>query len=165
MSIPPRPFSLAAALASTACLAYPFASMGIWIGLGASLFLLLIWLLPNRWKRAWVTFALLISSAGLAAVGLLSSIAPSWMISAAALALAAWDLDLLARSLHQDPSLGNAGALLRRHYLSLAFCLGLGLIAALALRTVQIQLSFIWVVLLAAAAFFALDRLWRALAD
>lgn len=118
-------------------------------------------LFSRKASNAWLAPLALIAFVGLAVAGVLLRATTAWMVICAAAALAAWDLANLERSL------GNSlhPRLEKMHLRSLLFAIGLGVLLALAGRSVNLTLPFIVMLLLVFLGLFSLDRLSRYLSE
>jgi hypothetical protein len=148
-------------IAGLVCLTAGFAGIGRWIFLPGVLLALLAWLAAFKWRFGFFPTAALVLSVGLAAVGLLMSAPPVWMIPGATFAFAGWDIILFQNDRSDDSPVPRADPLEKRHYRNLATALGLGLMVAMAGSTIRIQIPFGWMILLAAAALLGLEGLLR----
>jgi hypothetical protein len=158
---------LACPFMCTLCLAAGYAMYG-W-GLvaltGASIGL--AWWLASYRPATPLPLAALVISMAWSAAGLLAGAPAPLMILSATLALASWDLVLFDHSLSANPisSAATRALFQNRHYRSLAWALGLGLLIVFVGRTIQVQVPLIIIVLLVLLALFSIDRLWRALKE
>jgi hypothetical protein len=155
---------LACPLLSVLCLGAGFAATPAWMAALVTVFALLAWLCALQWPFGFPAEWALILSVILAGAGLLSGAAPVWMLFAATLALAGWDILLWDRSLAKAAPAAGLTLLERKHYQSLAAAVGVGLLVLLSGRWLRFQLSFGWMVLLALLALFSLERIRKALA-
>jgi hypothetical protein len=162
-----RTISLVCPIVCILCLATGHAvnGWGIVMLVGASTGL--AWWLAIKRPATSLPLAAFVISMAWAAAGLLASSPALLMILSATFALASWDLVLFDHILADNPiSSAPTGALFQnRHYRSLALALGLGLLIVLVGRTIQIQVSFVIIGLLALFALFSIDRLWHALKE
>jgi hypothetical protein len=164
--MPPRKtLALVCLILTTLSLAIGNALVGQWIGCAAASLALIPGLLASRWRSTELFTIVLVVSVALAALGLFAGAAPVLMLLAAAFALAHWDLAFLERDLAGSASEKAITPLEKKHYRSLGLVIGLALLAVLAGRIVRFQIPFIVALLLAALAFFSLERMWRTLSD
>jgi hypothetical protein len=145
------------------CLAAGFGVAGKWVGTGAALLSMAAWLLARRYPLTWAPPLCLTGCVGLALVGRLSGAPAVWMICAAGLALATWDLLLLDATLEQGPANGPARRLESSHLRTLALLLGASLALACLGRLVSLHIPFMLLLLLIILALFGWERAWKAL--
>jgi hypothetical protein len=150
-------------LACIACLAAGYAAAGQGWALWGVWLALLAWLPAFQWRSGFFPLSALILSIGLAAAGLFVSAPFPLMILAATFALAGWDAVLFYNTLIPDPPAGSAGLLEKRHYRSLIWVFGVGLLIAASGPAIRIRISFGWVILLAILTLLSLEGLWRKL--
>jgi hypothetical protein len=148
-------------IACLVCLTVGFAGIGRWIVLLGVLLALPAWLAAFKWGSGFFPTTALVLSIGLAAVGLLLSVSPVWMIVGATFAFAGWDIVLFQNNLCDDSPDQGVDPLEERHYRNLTMALGLGLLVAVAGSVIRIQIPFGWMILLAAIALLGLEGLWR----
>ena len=167
-----RIIRLACPLICTLCLMAGYAAHGWGIITLAGLSTGLAWWAAQKWAaQKWPATPLpltaLVISIAWGAAGLLTGAAALLMILSTTFALASWDLVLFDHSLADNPISSTATRTLfqNRHYRSLAFALGLGLLIVLVGRTIQVQISFVIIGLLVLFALFSIDRIWRALKE
>ena len=162
-----RTISLACPIVCTICLAAGHAVNGWGIVVMAGASTGLAWWLANKWPATLLPLAALVISIAWAAAGLLAGASSLLMILSATFALASWDLVLFDHLLADKPISSPPTITLfhNRHYRSLAFALGLGLLIVLAGRTIHVQISFVIIGLLVLLALFSIDRIWRALKE
>jgi hypothetical protein len=157
-------FGLICSLAAAACLAVGFihTRQAVWVaGVVVALAAwLVVWFLKK--PLHWLPYLALLLTLGFSVAGLFAGAAPDLMLAGAALALASWDLALLGLALREAASAGLS-PYEKRHLTSLTLALGAGLLVALLGCRLHTHLSFGWMLALAAATFFFLGRVWRAL--
>ncbi len=158
-------FRLLALAAGAACLGLGFAGTGQAAFVAAAALVFTGSVLDLRWPTGWLPPSALAASILLAAIGVFTGASTALMVSAATLALAAWDLALLDHALAENPPRQPTARLERRHYQNLALVLGAGLLAALASQGIQFQIPFVLMVALAALVLYFLLRLVRMLSD
>jgi hypothetical protein len=148
-------------VASTACLATAYGGVGSWWG--ASLVTLpgLFSLFHRKFPGHWLPPAYLSSMLVFAAGGILAGASVQLMLPGACLALAAWDLMNLDRSIGGGRHAEAAGPLERRHAGTLAVALGIGLLVAEAGLVLSFTIPFPVMLLLVILDFFSLGRVSR----
>ncbi len=145
------------------CLMIGYLQLGVGMAAGAGLAVLLVWLVVHRQPVPWKAGLGLAVSTAAAVIGVTSGASPAWMIVSATLGLATWDLFLLDGSLaNSSPSI-PIERLEKAHYSSLGLALGSGLLTGLVGRMIHFRLPFLFMLVLVALAYLALDRLLRAL--
>lgn len=147
---------------SSLCLAGGF--LPSWAAAAGAL-TLLIWAAAHRKKTLWTANLGLAAATAAAAYGLATGAGLAWMLPAAALGLASWDLLLLDARLEQNPPGVPTAALERAHFAALVLALGLGLLAAALGQLIRFQIPFFFMLILVALAYVSLDRLLRALGE
>ena len=158
-----RTLILICATAGAACLVLGYVSAGRGMLALVALVTLPAWWLTYKRPGAFPPVAALVISVGLAAGGLLAGATPWLMLVSATLALAGWDLVLLEHSLPGSSSAATSTLtqFMSLHYTSLALPLGLGLLIAVVVRMIPVQVPFWGMVLLAIFALWSFDRAWR----
>ncbi len=156
---------LLALAAGAACLGFGFAATGQVVFVVTAAIVFAGSVLDLKWPTGWLPPAALAVSIVLAAIGVFTGAMTALMVSAATLALAAWDLALLDHVLAENPPRQPTARLERRHYQNLAIVVGTGLLAALASQGIQFQIPFVVMVALAALALYFLLRLVRMLSE
>lgn len=150
-------------IVAVACLGIGYASVSGWAMLVVIACSLAAWLLAWKWPLLFPFSVALVISVCLAGAGLIAGALPLWMMLDVVLSLATWDLaqfDLVTREC--EPSQSTT-LMEKRHFLSLALALGLGLLAVITIQGIRFQIPFGVILLLVAVAFFCLDRLYRIL--
>jgi hypothetical protein len=128
--------------ASMACLAAGFAEAGIPVAACIVPLPGLLLLLRKRVRRAWAASAFLAAMVLAAAVEAVVNAPALLVVPGAALALAAWDLAEFDRFLGGNDSTAAAPSVFRRHVLSLARGIGLGLLFAAGGYAVSLSIPF-----------------------
>ncbi len=154
--------ALACMLAACAGLGAGFVPLGLGAALPASLIPLAVWLAGRKWS-GWDTTGLVVTVIASVA-GLFAGAAPGLMILAATLGLGGWDLAIFDRTLAGNAAGPAQAEMEKRHLASLAAALGLGLLAALAGRSLVLEIPLGAIILLVGLGLFGLERVWRALA-
>lgn len=152
-------------VACSACLCLTYAIAGPVAVVGIGTLSSLVWFLAYKRPSACPPSASLVVSIGLAAIGAIIH-APSFLtLTAAALALASWDLVRMEHILDGKPapSAGTIEWVAKAHYSSLAGVLSLGLLIPLAGGASHLQIPFVAILSLVILALFGLDRVWRGL--
>jgi hypothetical protein len=144
-------------------LAAGFLTVGMWAALIVMLPALAAWYFAVRRSSVVAAAAGLVLSVGLAAAGLLLAAPAATMMLGAACALGAWDIVLFQRPPAVPAGAAAPGAFERRHYISLAAALGVGLAIAVAGPLLAIRISFWWTMALVALALAGLEGLRRGL--
>ncbi|GAB4468295.1 MAG: hypothetical protein Kow00124_02410 [Anaerolineae bacterium] len=159
----PRALTAALIVMAVAALAVGYAS-----AVGAAAWLALIaavgaaWLVGIGLRQDWASPAALLITAGLAANGITTDLPPGWMVTAMILAVSAWNADNFHRRIDGLP-LSDRPALLRAFLIRLgAVAVLSGILAALTLG-LELRLSFLAALILAALLVGALSRLVAAL--
>ncbi len=165
MSRPRRNLRLLSPVAGAACLGLGFAAAGQWGFVAAAVVVFTGSIIDLKWPSGWLPPVALAVSIGLAATGIFTGAAAAWMLLAATLALANWDLALLDHALADNPPRQLTLRLERRHYQDLAIVVATGLLAALASQGVQFQIPFVVMVAMVALVLYFLLRLVRMLSD
>ncbi len=160
-----RNLRLLSSLAGAACLGLGFAAAGQWGFVAAAVVVFTGSILDLKWPSGWLPPVALAVSIGLAATGIFTGAAAAWMLLAATLALATWDLALLDNALANNPPGQLTLRLERRHYQNLAIVMGTGLLAALASQGVQFQIPFVLMVAMVVLVLYLLLRLVRTLSE
>jgi hypothetical protein len=142
------------------CLATGYGIAGQWMGAAIAILMGPAWWLARKYPRSWLPLVCLLGSAGLAAVGRLIGSPPVLMIFACAGSLAVWDIVLLDSELGSPSSVQQTRQYENKHLQSLMLALGGGLLGALLGRLVNVQISFIVLLLFITFILFALDRVW-----
>ncbi|MCX6915783.1 MAG: hypothetical protein NT167_22515 [Verrucomicrobia bacterium] len=136
-----------------------------WLGAGAVLLPILALLFSKKLAAAWLPPTCLVSLVCLAAAGLLEGAPTFLMILGATAALASWDLMNLDRSMAGSASSETVRRFEKRHALSLAIALGLGLLMATSGKLFSLQIPFALLILLVLFDLFSLDRVSRYLGN
>jgi hypothetical protein len=118
------------------------------------------WLLARKYPNSALALVCLLASVSLAVAGTLIGAPSLWMIFGSTFALAAWDLLLLDSSLGNNSPGGQTRQYENKHLQSLMLALGLGLLAILPGRLLDVQIPFIVLMLFVIFMLFALDRVW-----
>ena len=149
---------------SSLCLGFGYRPSGAWAA-AVGILTFLAWMAARRWKALWTANLALSLATAAAAYGLMMGAGLIWMLPAAALGLASWDLLLLEARLASNPPGIPTGALEEAHFASLGLALGLGLLVVILGQMVRFQIPFIFMLVLVVLAYVSLDRLMRSLRE
>lgn len=141
-------------------LAIGYGLVGHWVGVALAGAVGLGWVVALEYPEAWLTFTCLTLSIGLAVVGRLTGATPGWMLCAAGLALAVWDLLFLNSALKGSLPAEHTRRYERAYLRALGLALAGGLGVASLGRLLVLRLSFLVLVILIGVVVFGLDRLW-----
>ncbi len=131
----------------------------------AGILTFLVWLAARRWQALWTANLGLVVTTAAAAYGLTIGAGLLWMLPAAALGLASWDLLLLDARLANNPAGIPTGPLEKAHFTSLGLALGLGLLVVMLGQMIRFQIPFIFMLVLVVLAYVSLERLLRSLRE
>lgn len=133
----------------------------VWIGVGFTLTLGLLWLL-GRWRGwGWMVPPAFVLLVGMAAVGLWLGLGAGWMLVGVVAALSAWDLEYFARRLQTAGRAEQAVALERVHLRRLLAVNAAGLALGAIALGIHIRLGFGLMLVLALVAVWGLSRAVR----
>ena len=118
----------------------------------------LAWLLARKYADTWLPFICLLTSVGLAVVGILIGVSSLWMFLGSSFSLAAWDLLLLSAALENNPAGEQARLYEIKHIQALVLALGFGLLLLFLGRLFTLQIPFALLILFITSVLFGLDR-------
>jgi len=147
---------------SSLCLGFGYLQSGAWAA-AVGILAFLIWMVARRWKALWTANMGLSVATTAAAYGLTIGAGLIWMLPAATLGLASWDLMLLDARLANNPPGIQTGLLEKAHFSSLSLALGLGLLVVILGQMIRLQIPFIFMLVLVVLVYISLDRLLRSL--
>jgi hypothetical protein len=145
---------------SALCLTAGYAVTAQWIGALVSILMVPTWLLARKYPSSWLPLISLLTSVGLAVVGILTGAPFQLMIFGSAFSLAVWDLISLNAALGSNSSGEQTRQYENAHLRSLALALGFGLLVSSLGGLLNLQMPFIGLLLFTALALFGLDRVW-----
>ena len=117
-----------------------------------------LWLFARKHADTWLPFFCLLTSVGLAVVGILIGASSLWMFLGSGFSLAVWDLLLLSAALENNPS-GEQNSLYEiKHIQSLVLAIGFGLLLLFLGRSFTLKTPFALLILFITAVLFGLDR-------
>ena len=145
---------------SALCLAAGYAVTGQWLGVVIAMLTGPGWVLTRKYSAASLPLLCLLATIGLAATGCLIGSPPSLMIFSVAAALAAWDLSFFDVAMAGTSHTAQTRQYEIKHLQSLALALGFGLLAAFLGSLLQLQISFVMLILFIALVVFGLERVW-----
>jgi hypothetical protein len=149
--------------ASVVCLAAAFGTAGLWVPACLVPLPAVLLLFHRRIRGGWAAPLFLVVMMGAAAAGAMVGASAFLLIPGAALALAAWDLADFHRFVRSGRSPQPAAALERRHALSLAKAISVGLLAAVGGASLALRIPFIVMFLLVILDLLCLGLALRAL--
>lgn len=139
-------------------LATGFGIAGEWILALIAILMAPAWLFARNYADTWLPFICLLTTVGLATVGILIGASSLWMFLSSGFSLAAWDLLLFSAALENNPS-GEQNRLYEiKHIQSLVLALGFGLLLLFLGRLFTLQTPFALLILFIASVLFGLDR-------
>jgi hypothetical protein len=139
-------------------LATGFEIAGKWILALIAVLLAPAWLFAQKYADTWLPFLCLLTSAGLAVVGILIGSSSLWMFLGSGFSLAVWDLLLFNAALGNNPSGEQTRLYEIKHIQSLALALSFGLLLVFLGRLFTIQIPFALLILFILSVLFGLDR-------
>lgn len=143
--------SLASIGVATLGLALGYGLSGRWpaapflVGLGV------LWGVGQVWEKAGASTAGLVLAVSAAASGSWMGVGVGWLLVGTVAALSAWDLDQFEQHLRQAGQVQGRAEMERRHLLRLALAATVGILLGIVALQVQVRLSFLAALLLAAA--------------
>ena len=148
---------------SAGCLAGGYGIAGQWLGAVIAILAGFAWLLAPRYPSSWLPHICLSVSVGLSVIGLLTGTLSWLMICGSGFSLAAWDLVFLDAGLKSSSSDEQTRHYENKHLQVLILTLVLGLMIALIGRTINLEIPFMVMLLLATLVIFGFERIWEAL--
>jgi hypothetical protein len=145
---------------SALCLAAGYAVTGQWFGVVIAIMNAPGWVLARKNPASSLPLLCLLVTIGLAAAGCLTGSPSSLMIFSSAAALAAWDLLFLDVAMVSNSHTAQTRQYEIKHLQSLALALGFGLLAAFLGGLLNLQVSFVMLMLFIALVVFGLERVW-----
>jgi hypothetical protein len=116
------------------------------------------WFIARKHTDTWLPFICLLTSVGLAVVGILIGASSLWMFLGSGFSLAVWDLLLFSAALESNPSGEQTRLYEIKHIQSLGLALGSGFFLAFIGRLFTFQLPFALLILFITSVLFGLDR-------
>ncbi len=157
-----RMLILFCSVATGACLALGYMSVGGATALAVSILSMLFWVLAYKRPSICPPVAALLFSIVLTSGGLSAGASPALMLLGSTFALASWDLTVLERKLAGINSSARTVTLFQNaHYRRLFVTLGLSLFITLAGQAIPLTIPLGGMIILVILAALALDRFWR----
>jgi hypothetical protein len=135
-----------------------FGIAGKWILALIAILIAPAWLFARKYAHTWLPFICLLTSVGLAVVGILIGASSLWMFLGSGFSLAVWDLLLFSAALENNPSGEQARLYEIKHIQSLVLALGFGLLLLFLGRLFTLQIPFPLLILFVTSVLFGLDR-------
>ena len=135
-------------LTSITCLGFPYILAGYWPIVLFFLAMVAFWIIMKKRSVFWSASISLIVFVLLAAVGVLANLSTLLMVIASTAALAWWDLTHFGQSIVIDQPFETRPLLERTHLQSLVLAISTGLILAFVSAYLNLQISFVGMVLL-----------------
>ncbi len=123
----------------------------------------LFWLTLPWHGFGWAATVGFLSFTAAAALGVLLSLSPFWLLSSLIAALVAWDLGHFSDQLYNGANIRNEAAMARRHFQRLGLVAVLGWVLGLVALRVEFSFDFVWALALGLLVILSLSRVTRGL--
>lgn len=135
-------------LTSITCLGFPYILAGEWLIMPFFLAMVGFWIITKKRSVFWAASTLLSAFVLLAAIGMLANLSTLLMLVACTAALAWWDLANFGQSIVIGQPPETTLRLERAHLQSLVLAISAGFVSAFASSYLNLQISFLGMVLL-----------------
>ena len=133
----------------------------LWLWLGLTIVLGLLWLV-GQWRAwSWLDSPMLVTFAALAGLGVFLRVSPFLMLFSLVSSLAAWDLSQAGYRFRQANHITDEALLQRTHLRRLGTVAVLGLLLGSLTLSLQLQLNLGWAIGLGALVIIGLSRVVR----